>query len=148
MYILKCCDDSYYTGSTKNLELRLQQHQAGEGANHTKKRLPVELVYFEEFQRIDEAFYREKQVQGWSRKKKEALIEQNIDRIKSLAKKQFLSIQMPLAFTQGTDYEDSSEAECFSSSLEYSHRECIERKDEKCTEGKGQIKTNLNEVGL
>ena len=74
MYILKCADGSYYTGSTTNLELRLQQHWAGEGANHTKKHLPVELVYFEEFNRIDKAFFREKQVQGWSRKKKAALI--------------------------------------------------------------------------
>jgi putative endonuclease len=75
MYILECADKSYYTGSTKNLELRVLQHQSGEGANHTKKHLPVKLVYFEEFDRIDEAFYREKQVQGWSRRKKEALIE-------------------------------------------------------------------------
>ncbi len=74
MYILECSDGSYYTGSTVDLELRLAQHQAGEGANHTKKRLPVKLLYYEEYQRIDEAFYREKQVQGWSRKKKEALI--------------------------------------------------------------------------
>ena len=74
MYILECSDGSYYTGSTNNLELRLTQHQNGLGANHTKKRLPVKLVYFEEFMRIDEAFYREKQIQGWSRKKKEALI--------------------------------------------------------------------------
>ena len=74
MYILECADGSYYTGSTKNLELRLTQHQAGEGANHTKKHLPVKLVYFEEYARIDHAFYREKQVQGWNRKKKEALI--------------------------------------------------------------------------
>lgn len=74
MYILLCADGSYYTGSTNNLERRLAQHQAGEGANHTKKRLPVKLVYYEEYARIDEAFYREKQVQGWSRKKKEALI--------------------------------------------------------------------------
>lgn len=74
MYILECADGSYYTGSTTNLELRLAQHQNGEGANHTKKRLPVRLVYYEEYPRIDEAFYREKQVQGWSRKKKEALI--------------------------------------------------------------------------
>ena len=55
------------------LELRLQQHQEGKGANHTKNRLPIKLVYLEAFERIDEAFYREKQVQGWSRKKKEAL---------------------------------------------------------------------------
>lgn len=50
------------------------EHKNGLGANFTKKNLPVELVYFEEFSRIDEAFYREKQVQGWSRAKKEALI--------------------------------------------------------------------------
>lgn len=86
MYILLCSDDSYYTGSTNNLELRLAQHQAGEGANHTKKRLPVTLVYFEEFDRIDEAFYREKQIQGWSRKKKEALINGQFEALKELAK--------------------------------------------------------------
>lgn len=85
MYILECSDGSYYTGSTKNIELRLQQHQNGEGANHTKKRLPVKLVYLEEFQRIDEAFYREKQVQGWSRKKKEALIAGNFDKLPELS---------------------------------------------------------------
>ena len=85
MYILECADGSYYTGSTNNLELRLAQHQAGEGANHTKKRLPVNLVYFEEFQRIDEAFYREKQVQGWSRKKKEALINGKYENLHDLA---------------------------------------------------------------
>lgn len=74
MYILECADGSYYTGSTIDLDRRLRHHQNGEGANHTKKKLPVELVYYEEFERIDKAFYREKQVQGWSRKKKEALI--------------------------------------------------------------------------
>lgn len=74
IYILECSGGTYYTGSTNNLELRIKQHQAGEGANHTKKRLPVTLVYYEEFQRIDEAFYREKQIQGWNRRKKEDLI--------------------------------------------------------------------------
>lgn len=86
MYILECCDGSYYTGSTNNLEMRLAQHQAGDGANHTKKRLPVKLVYFEEFARVDEAFYREKQVQGWSRKKKEALIHGMPEHLHELAK--------------------------------------------------------------
>ncbi len=85
MYILRCSDDSYYTGSTNNLELRLTQHQKGEGANHTKKRLPVELIYFEEYERIDLAFYREKQVQGWSRKKKEALINDWEEELKKAA---------------------------------------------------------------
>ena len=86
MYILECADGSYYTGSSNNLERRLQQHQNGEGANYTKKHLPVKLVYFEEFQRIDEAFYREKQVQGWSRKKKEALINGCFDKLSNLSK--------------------------------------------------------------
>lgn len=85
MYILLCSDGSYYTGSTNSLELRLAQHQAGEGANHTKKRLPVQLLYFEEFDRIDEVFYREKQIQGWSRSKKEALINGQSDALKKLA---------------------------------------------------------------
>ena len=86
MYILLCTDGSYYTGSTTDLERRLEQHQNGEGANHTKKRLPVSLLYYEEYSRIDEAFYREKQVQGWSRKKKEALIEGKSDLLPLLAK--------------------------------------------------------------
>jgi len=74
MYILECADKSYYTGSTTNIELRLEQHQQGFGANYTRKHRPVKLVYFEEYERIDKAFYREKQVQRWSHKKKEALI--------------------------------------------------------------------------
>ena len=86
MYILECSNGAYYTGSTKNLMLRLEQHQNGEGANFTKKHLPVDLVYYEEFQRIDEAFYREKQVQGWSRKKKEALINGEHDKLPLLSR--------------------------------------------------------------
>ncbi|WP_439483854.1 GIY-YIG nuclease family protein [Cyclobacterium plantarum] len=85
MYILECADGSYYTGSTTDLDRRLLQHQMGEGANHTKARLPVSLVYFETYGRIDEAYYREKQVQGWSRKKKEALINGATAEIRKLA---------------------------------------------------------------
>lgn len=86
VYILECSDGSYYTDSTKNIEVRLKQHQNGEGANHTAKRLPIKLVYLEVFTRIDEAFYREKQIQGWSRQKKEALIEENYHLLPSLSK--------------------------------------------------------------
>jgi putative endonuclease len=85
VYILKCSDGSYYTGSTNNLELRLNQHQNGKGSNYTKKHLPVKLVYYEEFERIDDAFYREKQIQGWSRKKKEALINNKHENLKKLS---------------------------------------------------------------
>jgi putative endonuclease len=86
MYILQCSNGQYYTGSTIDLERRLAQHQNGEGANFTKKHLPVKLVYYEVFQRIEEAFYREKQVQGWSRKKKEALINGEFGKLPQLSK--------------------------------------------------------------
>jgi putative endonuclease len=74
MYILECADGSYYTGSSIDLERRLWQHQNGLGANHTAKRLPVKLVYCEFFEHVADAFKREKQVQGWTRRKKEALM--------------------------------------------------------------------------
>ena len=61
------------------------QHQNGEGANHTKKRLPVKLVYYEEFTRIDWAFNREKQVQKWTRKKKEALMDGKYKKLHELS---------------------------------------------------------------
>ncbi len=86
MYILLCNDDSYYTGSTKDLESRLEQHQSGQGANYTQKRLPVKLIYWEEYDRIDQAFYREKQVQGWSRNKKEALMKGDLDELHNYAR--------------------------------------------------------------
>ncbi len=89
MYILKCVDDSYYVGSTKNLEIRLSQHQKGVGAKYTSKRLPVELVYSEEYNRVVEAFNREKQVQNWSRAKREALINNKTELLPALAKKKF-----------------------------------------------------------
>ena len=77
MYILECADGSYYTGSTINLQKRLWEHENFLGANYTRKKHPSTLVYVEEFNRIDDAFYREKQVQGWSHEKKKALIEGN-----------------------------------------------------------------------
>ncbi len=85
MYILECFDMTYYVGSTKNLEKRVEEHQNGEGANYTKRRLPLKLLYYEEYDRIDIAFQREKQVQGWSRLKKEALINGNYEDLPKLA---------------------------------------------------------------
>ncbi len=85
MYILRCSDGSYYTGSTKDILKRLSEHQQGLGAKHTKKYGPVELVYVEKFSRIDLAFYREKQIQGWTTRKKEALIASNIIDLEKLA---------------------------------------------------------------
>jgi putative endonuclease len=89
MYILLCADGTYYTGSTKDLEKRLQEHKSGHGAEYTSGRLPVQLLYYEEYSKISDAFKREKQIQGWSRKKKQALMEQNIKELSKAAKKIF-----------------------------------------------------------
>lgn len=89
MYILECADGTYYTGSARKLEQRVWQHQMKQGAEYTREKFPVKLVYFEEYRRIDEAFYREKQVQGWSHTKKRALIEGEYEDLPKLAKKKF-----------------------------------------------------------
>jgi len=75
LYILQCSDKTYYTGSTRNLEKRLSEHQSGKGANYTKNRLPVILVYQEYFLDIADAFYYEKKIKKWSHAKKKAMIE-------------------------------------------------------------------------
>ena len=85
MYILECSDGSYYVGSTTCLWKRIKQHQTGLGANHTRLRLPVKLVYFEVFNRIDLAYNREKQIQKWTWKKKDALIHGKIKDLEKLA---------------------------------------------------------------
>jgi putative endonuclease len=87
MYILECIDSSYYVGSTKDLERRLNEQQEGKWARHTARRLPVKLVYSEEYERVADAFYREKQVQGWCRAKKEALIKSSPKLLPALANK-------------------------------------------------------------
>ena len=74
VYILRCADKSYYTGHTDRLEERVAKHQIGEIDGYTATRLPIELVFAEEFSSREEALARERQIKGWSRKKKEALI--------------------------------------------------------------------------
>ena len=74
MYILRCSDGSYYTGSTVDIERRLAQHQEGLGAEYTKHRRPVTIAFAQWHERVDDAFESEKRVQGWSRAKKEALM--------------------------------------------------------------------------
>jgi putative endonuclease len=86
VYILECSNGMFYTGSTIDLARRFKEHQEGLGANFTKKYLPIKLVYVEIFDRIDTAFYREKQIQGWSRKKKMALINNQKDQLPELSK--------------------------------------------------------------
>ena len=74
VYIVECHDGSYYVGSTVALERRIWEHNEGLGAQYTRHRRPVRLVWSASYERIDEAFAFEKQVQGWSRKKREALM--------------------------------------------------------------------------
>jgi len=75
VYILECGDGSFYVGSARNLAYRLAQHQGGLGGEYTSKRQPVRLVFAQEYDRIDDAYAREKQIQGWGRAKRIALIE-------------------------------------------------------------------------
>ena len=86
-YILQCANGQYYVGSTTDLDKRLQEHQAGLGAKFTSKHLPVKLVYKEEFSSIEMAFARERQLHGWSRAKKEALIKGEFSSLKELSTK-------------------------------------------------------------
>jgi len=74
VYILKCSDSSYYTGSTNNLIKRLDEHNSGKYKGYTNTRLPVKLVLSQEFSDVKEAISAERKIKGWSRKKKDALI--------------------------------------------------------------------------
>ena len=86
VYILRCGNGVYYVGHTTNLELRVAKHQAGL-SGWTRDRLPVELVYSQEMPDKDQAFQVERQLKGWSRAKKEALINGEWDLLRWLAKK-------------------------------------------------------------
>jgi putative endonuclease len=88
-YILKCADGSYYIGSTRDLEHRVWQHSTGLGSAYTSRRLPVTLVFAQEFDRIDDAYALEKRMQGWSRRKREAVIEGRLKDLPALSKKVF-----------------------------------------------------------
>ncbi len=91
VYILRCADDSYYVGSTHSLDKRLWEHNAGLGSAYTRRpgRRPVELAWSFECAHIREAFNFEKQIQGWSRAKREALIRGDYASLPALAKKDF-----------------------------------------------------------
>ena len=85
-YLLHCNDGSYYTGHTDDLEHRIAQHGSGAFGGYTAKRLPVSLVWSQDFPTRDEAFAAERQIKGWGRAKKLALIKGDWQRISELAK--------------------------------------------------------------
>ena len=86
VYMLRCVDGSFYVGNTDQLEIRMAQHHDGTFPDsYTHERRPVELVWFQEFPTRDEALNRERQIKGWSREKKIALVDENWDRVKALS---------------------------------------------------------------
>src|SRR5947209_6347582 len=90
VYILRCADESYYTGVTNNVERRLKEHVLG--VNHTCYtfgRRPVELVFSVAFKYIRDAIHYEKVVKDWSKKKRDALVRGDLETLKLLAKKKF-----------------------------------------------------------
>ena len=89
VYMLRCADGSYYIGSARgeSLDKRLAEHQAGTRVGYTFHRRPVRLVYAAWFDRITDAIAAERQIKGWGRAKKEALIAEDWDRVQFLAKR-------------------------------------------------------------
>ena len=88
LYILRCRDDSYYVGTTRGtLETRIGEHQAGAFGGYTAHRRPVFLVFHEYFERIEDAVAAERQVKGWRREKKEALIRGDFAALPGLARR-------------------------------------------------------------
>ena len=87
VYILKCKDDSFYTGITNSIERRLYEHNVGIDKDaYTYSRRPVELVWFEMFTDPNQAIMIEKKIKGWSRRKKQALIDEDWDKLVRFSK--------------------------------------------------------------
>ncbi len=84
VYILECSNGKYYTGCTNNLDRRLKEHYSGNGDHYTQTNQPVQLLYTEEYPTRKQAFKREKQLKGCTRRKKEALISGDLERLKTL----------------------------------------------------------------
>jgi putative endonuclease len=88
VYILRCADGSYYMGTTRaDLEHRIAEHQSGHFPGFTSRRRPVTLMYSEFFDQIVDAIASERRIKGWSRAKKEALIDGDFQRIEQLSKR-------------------------------------------------------------
>lgn len=85
VYILRCSDKSYYTGHTDNLEIRIAQHNEGKIDGYTATRLPVTLIFAEQFATRLEALEMERRIKGWSRKKKEAMMNGDWKQVQRLA---------------------------------------------------------------
>jgi putative endonuclease len=88
LYILCCADGSYYVGTTrKSVEERVSEHNAGLHGGYTMTRRPVTLVFAQHFEIITDAIAAERQIKGWSRAKKAALVKGELNRLPELAKR-------------------------------------------------------------
>ena len=85
-YILRCANDTYYTGHTDDLDRRMAQHSAGEASAYTARHRPVELVWSASFDRREYAFELERRLKGWGQAKKDALIRGEFDALPALAR--------------------------------------------------------------
>ena len=87
-YIVECADGSFYVGSTYDLERRISEHNLGLGATYTRirRRRPVRLVWAAQYDRVEDAYAFEKQIQGWGRAKRIALIEGRLGDLPALAR--------------------------------------------------------------
>lgn len=107
VYILRCADNSYYTGHTDNLERRIAQHQSGECAGYTATRLPVDLVFNQECVTREEALSAELQIKGWSRAMKEAMMRGDWQEVSRLARGSTSSPRTDSIDSPQTDSTDS-----------------------------------------
>ena len=87
VYMLRCADGSYYVGHTEDVEQRVAEHESGAGRGYTATRRPVRVVFTEEFPSREEAIAAEIQIKGWSRSKKEALIQRDWTALTRLARR-------------------------------------------------------------
>ena len=111
-YMLRCADGRYYVGHTDALEQRVAQHEAGRGSSYTAKRLPVTIVWSQDFASQDETLAAERQIKGWSRAKKEALIAGDWQRLHELAVSREACPSTTLR-TNGVDVAGVADSESF-----------------------------------
>lgn len=96
VYIVECSDKSYYTGSTTNIDQRLVDHNTGRYRGYTSSRLPVKLLWSLEFSDIRDAFAFERQIKGWTRAKKEALIRGDFDCLHMLSRSTAMKVKLKI----------------------------------------------------
>ena len=100
VYIVECRDGSYYIGVTSDIDRRMWEHNTGHDPGcYTYDKSPVELKYFEHYTDVNQAISREKQLKGWSRKKKQALFREDWNELKLYLNLQ-LSEEIPTMLRQ------------------------------------------------